>query len=220
MIVNILIKALAAGVHGPDFNLCLALLREPAAILQDIESEDDSLISVMPLLQNLHELMRTCQFTKFWSEWNGSNEGANILRSNPTYFAAHKDLVPTLRHQFASSIAASFRRVRLVQLGRWLDLPTGEVAAWAKSAGWEVDGDDAVVPPNGDNDVKAGVVKESVELKRECQRCRVQWVTRRITLTCRAHQAGCCRGVLDVGGVDVHMHVVDNDPDKSFARGC
>jgi translation initiation factor 3 subunit K len=30
-----------------------------------------------------------------------------------------------------------------------------------------VEGENAVIPKNGDNDVKAGVVKESVELNRE-----------------------------------------------------
>ena len=33
--------------------------------------------------------------------------------------------------------------------------------------GWKVDGSVAVLPKNGDNDVKAGVVKENVELSRE-----------------------------------------------------
>ena len=165
VIINILIKALAETVHGPDFNLCLALLREPAAILHDIDSDDESLIFVMPFLQSLHDLVRTCQFTKFWAQFNGKSEAAQLLQSNPNYFAAHTGLVPTLRSQFAASIAASFRRVRLAQLARWLDLPAAEVPAWCKSAGWEVDGDVAVVPENGDNNVKAGVVKENVELK-------------------------------------------------------
>lgn len=36
-----------------------------------------------------------------------------------------------------------------------------------EEAGWTVDGESAVVPGNGDNDVKAGVVKENIELGRE-----------------------------------------------------
>lgn len=32
---------------------------------------------------------------------------------------------------------------------------------------WSVNGDNVEIPKNGDNDVKAGVVKESVELARE-----------------------------------------------------
>jgi hypothetical protein len=30
IIVNILTQALSSTVHGPDFNLCLSLLREPS----------------------------------------------------------------------------------------------------------------------------------------------------------------------------------------------
>lgn len=30
VIINILLKSLVATVHGPDFNLCLSLLRDPA----------------------------------------------------------------------------------------------------------------------------------------------------------------------------------------------
>lgn len=145
----------------------------------------------MPFLQHLHELVRTCQFTKFWSEFKGSSEAANILHSNPTYFPSHKGLVVEFRQKFASTISASFRRIRLSQLARWLDLTAADVSGWAKSAGWEIDGDFAVVPANGDNDVKAGVVKENVELKRE-----LQCVCR--TNSYRAHQARRCRGVLDV----------------------
>lgn len=219
VIINILIKALAATVHGPDFGLCLALLREPAAILHDIDSEDESLITAMPFLEHLHELMRTCQFTKFWSEFKGSSEAANILHSNPTYFSAHKGLVPQLRNQFASSIAASFRRIRTAQLARWLDLSAADVPAWVKSAGWEIDGDYAVVPPNGDNDVKAGVVKENVELKRECS-CRVFADTSQSSpsssLPRRTRRGWCCGRT----SRDVHMHVVDNlHSDRLTHRG-
>jgi hypothetical protein len=160
------------------------------AILHDIDSEDESLITAMPFLENLHDLVRTCQFTKFWSEFKGSSEAANILHSNPNYFPSHKALVPVFRQQFASTIAASFRRIRPSQLARWLDLTAADVPTWAKSAGWEVDGDFAVVPANGDNDVKAGVVKENVELKRELHR----WLLH--ANPHRAYQARRRRGVL------------------------
>lgn len=185
VIINILTKALVATVHGPDFNVCLALLREPSAILQDIDSDDDSFAQTMPFLQRLHDLIRACQFTKFWAEFNGKSEAATLLRTSPNYFPAHKDLTSKLRLQFASSIAASFSRVRLAQLSRWLDLDEKALAAWCKEVGWEVEGDVAVVPKNGDNDVKAGVVKENVQLKRE-------WLSWTL-LTCRAYQA-CCPG--------------------------
>lgn len=93
-----------------------------------------------------------------------------VLRSNPNYFPAHTGLVAKLRNEFAASIAASFRRVRLAQLSRWLDIKAADLPAWCKEAQWEIDGDVAVVPENGDNNVKAGVVKENVQLKRESTR--------------------------------------------------
>ncbi|GFZ45285.1 Eukaryotic translation initiation factor 3 subunit K [Saitozyma sp. JCM 24511] len=161
-IINILLKALSATVHGPDFNLCLAVLREPSAILHDIDSDEQSLVAVMPFLQKLHELVRTCQFTKFWSEWNGGSEAAQILRES--YAPQHAHLVDSFRVLFATSIASCFSRVRLAQLARWLDLPENEVPQWCAGVQWSVEGDVAVVPKNGDNDVKAGVVKEHVEL--------------------------------------------------------
>lgn len=77
IIIHILLKALSHTVHGPDFTLCLSLLREPAAILQDIDSDDQNLVSVLPFLQKSHQLLRTCQFTSFWTEINGDSEGAN-----------------------------------------------------------------------------------------------------------------------------------------------
>jgi translation initiation factor 3 subunit K len=92
IIVNILTQALSSTVHGPDFNLCLSLLREPSvcspdvtkegadeqAILHDTDGDegDGGLESVMPWLQELHNLTRSCQFSKFWAEFNGSSEPA------------------------------------------------------------------------------------------------------------------------------------------------
>ncbi|WVR06293.1 eukaryotic translation initiation factor 3 subunit K [Kwoniella sp. DSM 27419] len=162
VIINILLKALSATVHGPDFNLCLGILREPSAILHDIESEDDSLVVVMPLLEKLHGLSRTCQFTKFWKELNGESEAANILRTR--YLPQHAAPFDALRSIFSASMAASFSRITLAQLGRWLDLSPEDTKAWAGKVGWTVEGELAVVPKNGDNDVKAGVVKENVQL--------------------------------------------------------
>jgi hypothetical protein len=56
----------------------------------------------------------------------------------------------------------------MANLSRWLDISSSdELKSWCESIGWTVEGDAAVVPKNGDNDVKAGVVKENVELSRE-----------------------------------------------------
>ncbi|KAK1925372.1 armadillo-type protein [Papiliotrema laurentii] len=162
VIINILLKSLAATVHGPDFNLCLSLLREPAAILHDIDSEEQSLAVVMPFLQHLHDLIRQCQFTNFWKELNGSSEGATILKE--AYIPQHSNFISSLRTLFATSIASSFSRIQTKRLVNWLDLSEDEVKQWAESAQWKVEGDLVEIPGNGDNDVKAGVVKENVEL--------------------------------------------------------
>jgi translation initiation factor 3 subunit K len=86
MIIHILIKALSSSVGGPDFTVCLPFLREPAAIIRDAESEDASLVTVLPWLQEINGLIRTCKFAEFWSAWNGSSEGAQgelqLLGSN------------------------------------------------------------------------------------------------------------------------------------------
>ena len=76
IIVHILLKALSSSVAGPDFKLCLPFLREPAAIIRDAESDDSSLIVILPWLEELAALIRTCKFTEFWGQWNGSSEGA------------------------------------------------------------------------------------------------------------------------------------------------
>lgn len=83
------------------------------------------------------------------------------------YLPRHPHLVPTFRHLFATSIASCFRKVNRSHIQEWLDLPQGEVESWCKNVGWNVEGGVAVIPTNGDNDVKAGVVKENVELSRE-----------------------------------------------------
>jgi hypothetical protein len=48
------------------------------AILHDTDGDegDGGLESVMPWLQELHNLTRSCQFSKFWAEFNGSSEPA------------------------------------------------------------------------------------------------------------------------------------------------
>lgn len=85
-----------------------------------------------------------------------------------TYIPGHPNFHQTIRHLFSTSIASAFSKVLFANLSRWLDLPSAEdIKAWCESIGWEVQGDAAIIPKNGDNDVKAGVVKESVELSRE-----------------------------------------------------
>ena len=127
IIINILTQALSSTVHGPDFNLCLSLLREPLAILADTDGDegDGGLETVMPWLQNLHNLTRSCQFTSFWKEFNSSSEPAQLFKEQ--YAPRHPHLIPTFRHLFATSIASCFRKVNLTHIQEWLDLPQSEV---------------------------------------------------------------------------------------------
>ena len=88
-----------------------------------------------------------------------------VLRQQ--YLPQHPHFESTLRLLIATSIASCFSRVPVARLSNWVDLPAADVPAHCESIGWKVEGDMAVVPKNGDNDVKAGVVKENVELSRE-----------------------------------------------------
>lgn len=54
------------------------------AILQDIDSDEQSLVVAIPFLQQLHQLIRTCQFTAFWAEFNGASEGAKGAHYTPS----------------------------------------------------------------------------------------------------------------------------------------
>lgn len=55
------------------------------AILHDTDGEegDGGLELVMPWLQQLHENVRACQFSKFWAEFNGSSEAAQSMPIPP-----------------------------------------------------------------------------------------------------------------------------------------
>ena len=117
------------------------------------------------------------------------------------YLPKHPYLVPALRNLFATSVSSCFSKVNLTHLQKWLDLPENEVGKWCEAVGWKVDGSVAVVPKNGDNDVKAGVVKENVELSREYSATRIgpEWCPERLLTLCRIDQAGClCRCLLVV----------------------
>lgn len=83
------------------------------------------------------------------------------------------------------------------------------MSKWVQEAGWTVEGDVVVVPKNADNDVKAGVVRENIELSRESRRgamCEssefsVTFVCKprsSVTDICRTHKASFGRCLLDV----------------------
>lgn len=88
-----------------------------------------------------------------------------VLRTR--YLTQHASPLDDFRFIFSASIASCFRRISLSQLSRWLDVPSDKVGDWCSKVEWTVEGQDAVIPNNGQNDVKAGVVKENVQLGRE-----------------------------------------------------
>ncbi len=95
-----------------------------------------------------------------------------VLRSR--YIPQHSHILSLLRTQITTSISSSFSRIPLALLGKWLDLSAGEAREYVQDGtvqGWSVEGEDVVILGNGDNDVKPGVIKESVELKRGCHWC-------------------------------------------------
>jgi len=117
-----------------------------------------------------------------------------------TFIPQQSHLVPSFRNLFAASIASCFSRISVKHLSNWLDLPQNEVSQWANEVQWNVDGDFVEVPKNGDNDVKAGVVKESVELNREFSFLSTKW-EQGWPLMCRIDKVGCRCCVLD--GIDL-----------------
>lgn len=115
-----------------------------------------------------------------------------VLRTR--YLPQHASPLDDFRFIFSASIASCFRRISLSQLSRWLDIPSDKVGEWCSKVEWTVEGQDAVIPNNGQNDVKAGVVKENVQLGREYPGLE----RKRFMLTKgRIDQVGGCGGLLD-----------------------
>ena len=64
---------------------------ETQVILHDIELDDTTLLSVMPLLEQLHELIRACKFTEFWTAFNSESEGATGMSPSCASLSATAD---------------------------------------------------------------------------------------------------------------------------------
>ena len=146
-------------------------------MLRDIDTDEQSFPLAFALLQTLHDLSRTCQFTEFWHELNAKTEATSgmsaasklLARTDPealqeTYLSAHPHFTRTIRMLFSTVIASSFSRIHTAQLERWLDLEGSELSTLCTSMGWKIEGDVVVIPANGENDVKAGVIRENVKL--------------------------------------------------------
>ena len=120
---------------------------------------------VLTLVVSLHRLLPLVLLS--FSRLRPARAPALTTVVKSTYVPQQSHLIPSFRNLFAASIASCFSRISIKNLSNWLDLSSNEVSAWANEVQWSVDGEYVTVPKNGDNDVKAGVVKESVELSRE-----------------------------------------------------
>ncbi|KAH8088011.1 armadillo-type protein [Filobasidium floriforme] len=180
VVIDILLLALVSTptIDSPDFSLAqsLALDRPSQAMLkqQNYDDEDDAaghvdeIETVMPYLQKLWALLKECKFREFWNVWKSDkSDGAEVIRSQ--YLPNHNHAVSSLRLLIATTIASSFSSIQTSRLQKWLDLDSAnEVSSFVEGLnGWTVQGDSVKIEGNGDNDVKAGVVKEQVELSRE-----------------------------------------------------
>ena len=123
----------------------------------------------------------------------------SVIRSQ--YLPNHNQAVPSLRLLIATTIASSFSSIQTARLQKWLDFASAsEVAQFVENLnGWTVQGDSVKIEGNGDNDVKAGVVKEQVELSRKwsdrcrktiCAACTDRFPSRPVY---RAYQVDLCR---------------------------
>jgi translation initiation factor 3 subunit K len=95
------------------------------------------------------------------------NLDSTVIRRQ--YLPHHNHATSSLRLLIATTIASSFSSIQLSRLQKWLDMPSSEdVQQFVGSLnGWTVEGDSVKIEGNGDNDVKAGVVREQVELSRK-----------------------------------------------------
>lgn len=178
VVIDVLLLALlspASTVDAPDFELAcsLALDRPPSALLQyvqDSEDGSDEVAEVMPYLTRLRSCLRQCQFREFWAAWKDvdSDKGASIIHGS--YLPSHPHAVDSVRKLVTATVSTTFTRVSVARLAKWLDLDVAGIAKYIKEAdvqGWTVEGDDVRIASNEDNDVRPGVIRENVELKRE-----------------------------------------------------
>lgn len=182
IVVQILLLSLTSSTpSSSDFSLSLALAldRPPPSLLPGIpipseDDEDDEQIDstdyvgqVVDVLNELEKLLRECRFREFWKVWTeGGGEGGDLLRTR--YIPQHPHILTSLRFQISSTISSSFSRISTTLLEKWLNLSSEiQVKQFVENVdGWSLDGGvEVVIAGNGDNDVKPGVIRESVDLK-------------------------------------------------------
>lgn len=184
VVIDVLLLALlspASTVDAPDFELAcsLALDRPPSSLVryvQDSEDGSDEVAEVVPYLTRLRACLRQCRFRDFWAAWKDEEDkGAQLVRA--AYLPSHPYAVDSVRKLVVSTVSTTFARVSAARLARWLDLEGGSsaVAAYIQETqvqGWSIEGDDVRIASNEDNDVRPGVIRENVELKRESDKDR------------------------------------------------
>ncbi|EJT97830.1 ARM repeat-containing protein [Dacryopinax primogenitus] len=157
VVIHILLKAITAS-PGPDFNLCLALLGDRGPYLPT--EDPDPLPALLPHLTQLHTLLLTCRFPKFWALYR-SPELAPLRENFTIECVGFEDSV---REVVARAVRGTFSKIGRDRLGAYLDLKKLDLAEYAHEQGWQMDGHSVVIPPNADNVVKSSVQNEEIKL--------------------------------------------------------
>ncbi|UZJ53187.1 hypothetical protein CBS101457_002507 [Exobasidium rhododendri] len=186
VVVSVLFKALTGAPH-PDFNLCLSLLGEaPVSVLSTaapVISEDTTEEQKLALqkeateaasapsagsltdpmfvkLAALSSLLLSARFREFWKVWQSSEY--SDARSFAKSVHGFEDSV---RWVALDTVKGAFRTIGKARLAEYLNMPASEVASYVEEqAGWTVEGDKVLIPANADNDVKATVIREDLQL--------------------------------------------------------
>jgi len=159
VVINILIKALTA-CPSPDFNLCISLLDDRPINIQ--VDEPDPLLTVLPILKDLHGLLHRCRFPAFWQIYR--SEELENLRDN--YTVEIVGFENAIRAVAIRAVRATFTRINAGRLGSYLDLSGDDLVQYVETLGWTIDPIQNVVtiPPNPDNQIEATVVQETIKL--------------------------------------------------------
>ncbi|KAG8990727.1 hypothetical protein FRB94_013152 [Tulasnella sp. JGI-2019a] len=158
VVINILAKALTVA-PAQDFNLCLALTGERATPLPD---PTDPFPQLLPQLQYLYTLLRTCKFTQFWATYL-SPEVRELRKS---YLVQCSGFEQDIREVVVKAVRSTFVRIGRSRLEGWLYLTGEPFDKYIARLGWIIDskGTTVSIPPNADNQIQATVIREDVQL--------------------------------------------------------
>lgn len=100
----------------PDFNLCISLLDD--RLINIPLDEPDPLLSVLPALKVLHNLLHRCRFPSFWQTYR--SDELEFLRDN--YTVEISGFENAIRAVAIRAVRATFTRISAERLGSYLDL--------------------------------------------------------------------------------------------------